>query len=205
VPKPAFQKTGKSQENFPFQSAFIGVHLQFYFDSSPRLIALARNMVVMGGIVWEGSEVSRNPRQGVSYRRMKKRYAILGLVVLVLSGLKGYGPLSGIVGLGEDKSIASAFQNHQSGVQVTGEGVVLKVLPDDTDGSRHQRFILKLSSGQSILIAHNIDLAPRIPALKVGEQVAFHGVYEWSAEGGVVHWTHDDPSGRHTAGWVRRR
>lgn len=108
-------------------------------------------------------------------------------------------------GVGGDGAIVDAYQEQRSGVQVTGEGVVVNVLPDDNDGSRHQRFILKLSSGHTLLIAHNIDLAPRIPSLRTGDRVGFHGVYEWNPKGGVVHWTHDDPRGRHPAGWVRRR
>lgn len=113
--------------------------------------------------------------------------------------------MGGIAFLGGDEAIGRAYATHQSGVQVTGEGTVVEVLPDDNDGSRHQRFVLKLSSGQTVLIAHNIDLASRIPALRVGERVGFHGVYEWNSEGGVVHWTHGDPNGTHEAGWVRRK
>jgi hypothetical protein len=135
---------------------------------------------------------------------MKKLFGIVVLALVVL-GLRAYGPLAGIAGLGGDRVIAHAYQDHRSGVQVTGKGVVVEVLPDDNDGSRHQRFILKLSSGHKLLIAHNIDLAPRIPSLTTGDRVAFHGVYEWKPEGGVVHWTHGDPNGRHKAGWVRRR
>jgi hypothetical protein len=75
-------------------------------------------------------------------------------------------------------------------------------LPDDTQGSRHQKFILKLNSGQTILIAHNIDIAPRISTLKVGDHINFYGEYEWNPEGGVVHWTHRDPSGGHEGGWL---
>lgn len=45
-----------------------------------------------------------------------------------------------------------------------GEGVVDRALSDDNDGSRHQRFILRLASGQTLLIAHNIDISLRIQA-----------------------------------------
>lgn len=102
-----------------------------------------------------------------------------------------------------DQAIATAFQAQQSGVQIGGEGMVDRVLADDNDGSRHQRFILKLASGQTLLIAHNIDLAPRIAALQSGDRVAFYGQYEWNAEGGVIHWTHRDPQGQHAAGWLQ--
>jgi hypothetical protein len=100
-------------------------------------------------------------------------------------------------------AIQAAFNEHRSGVQVQGEGVVSRLLADDSDGSRHQRFILTLPTGQTLLVAHNIDLARRIGSLKLGDSVAFKGVYEWNAKGGVVHWTHRDPSGRHEVGWLR--
>ena len=100
-------------------------------------------------------------------------------------------------------AIEAAFNEQRSGVQVQGEGVVSKILADDTDGSRHQRFILTLPSGQTLLVAHNIDLASRITLLKLGDSVEFNGVYEWNAKGGVIHWTHHDPAGHHEAGWLR--
>jgi len=102
-----------------------------------------------------------------------------------------------------DEALARAFEHRLSDIRVEGRGVVAGILPDDDDGSRHQRFILRLASGQTVLVAHNIDLAPRIGSLRVGDPVAFSGVYEWNSRGGVIHWTHDDPGGFHPAGWLR--
>ena len=99
--------------------------------------------------------------------------------------------------------LKQAFENEQSDIQVEGEGTVWKTLPDDNKGTRHQRFILKLSSGQTLLVAHNIDLANKIKGLKKGDKVAFYGEYEWSEQGGVIHWTHHDPAGRHEDGWLK--
>ena len=104
-----------------------------------------------------------------------------------------------------EAAIASAFSNRSSNLQVSGQGVVTKILPDDTSGSRHQRFILKLPSGQTLLVAHNIDLAPRISSLRVGDAVQFYGEYEWNQKGGVLHWTHRDSRGSHVAGWLRHQ
>ena len=106
---------------------------------------------------------------------------------------------------GTSDAIEIAYNNRQSDVQVQGQGVVSRVLPDDRDGSRHQRFILELDSGQALLIAHNIDLAPRISGLNKGDTVAFYGEYEWNSKGGVIHWTHNDPNGRHVDGWLKHR
>ncbi|WP_162812276.1 DUF3465 domain-containing protein [Vibrio cholerae] len=102
-----------------------------------------------------------------------------------------------------DAVLQQAYQSQQSDLQVQGVGQVVKVLPDDNDGSRHQKFILKLNSGQTLLVAHNIDLAPRIPNLKVGDSVEFYGEYEWNKKGGVLHWTHKDPQNRHAHGWLK--
>ncbi|ELA3117983.1 DUF3465 domain-containing protein [Vibrio vulnificus] len=102
-----------------------------------------------------------------------------------------------------DAVLQQAYQSQQSDLQVQGFGQVAKVLPDDNDGSRHQKFILKLNSEQTLLVAHNIDLAPRIPNLKVGDSVEFYGEYEWNKKGGVLHWTHKDPQNRHAHGWLK--
>ena len=77
-----------------------------------------------------------------------------------------------------------------------------RVLSDDREGSRHQRFIVRIEGRVSVLVAHNIDLAPRVPVAP-GDSVELRGEYEWTARGGVLHWTHHDPAGRHAAGWIR--
>ena len=102
----------------------------------------------------------------------------------------------------DDNPIGRAFASRTSDIQVEGEGTVIRVLSDDLEGSRHQRFIVELASGQTLLISHNIDVAPRIGGLKVGDGVRFNGEYVWNEKGGVIHWTHHDPRGRHVAGWV---
>lgn len=144
---------------------------------------------------------------------MKK---ILLITAIVAAIYVGYGKTNGFSQPSTSPAIqtnaehASAFNTVQAaikeqkrGAYVLGEGVVSKLLADDNDGSHHQRFILALPSGQTILVAHNIDLAHRIATLKAGDAVAFKGVYEWNAKGGVVHWTHRDPGGRHQAGWLK--
>ena len=102
-----------------------------------------------------------------------------------------------------DELLRQAYQQQRSDLQIEGEGTVLKLLADDNRGSRHQRFIIRLDSGQTLLVAHNIDLAPKIENLKVGDKISFLGEYEWNNKGGTLHWTHRDPRGRHVAGWIK--
>lgn len=104
-----------------------------------------------------------------------------------------------------DSAILQAYRNQQSNLQVHGNGIVSKVLADDRQGSQHQRFILSLPSGITVLVAHNIDLAPRINRLQKGDRVSFYGEYEWNNKGGVIHWTHHDPNGQHAPGWLEHQ
>jgi hypothetical protein len=99
--------------------------------------------------------------------------------------------------------VQSRLGANESNTQVQGVGVVDRVLADDNEGSHHQRFILRLASGQTLLVAHNIDLAPRVAGLESGDTVEFNGEYEWNEKGGVIHWTHRDPANQHVAGWLK--
>src|SRR5215813_2166651 len=92
-----------------------------------------------------------------------------------------------------EQSIIAAVRDHAKHVQVEGEGTVIKLLPDDLEGDRHQRILLRLANGGTLLIAHNIDLAARVEGLREGDTVQFYGEFEWNDKGGVVHWTHHDP------------
>lgn len=101
--------------------------------------------------------------------------------------------------------VEEAFASHQRNVMVSGEGRVIRVLPDDREGHPHQKCIVQLNSGITILIAHNIALAPRIESLRSGDTLAFKGEYVWSHKGGTVHWTHHDPKQAHPDGWLRHQ
>jgi hypothetical protein len=109
---------------------------------------------------------------------------------------------------GSDGGIAELFRRRQSDVIVQASGTIAKVLPDDNEtadgSSRHQRFIVRLPGEGTILLSHNIDLAPRVPAAD-GDTITFKGEYEWTDRGGVVHWTHHDPRRQRPGGWVEHR
>jgi len=99
-------------------------------------------------------------------------------------------------------SVAAAFRSHAHAAIVEGSGRVAKLLADDRQGSRHQRFLVRVDGGPTILVAHNIDLAERVTPLHAGDVVRFRGEYVWNAKGGILHWTHADPEGRREGGWI---
>ena len=136
---------------------------------------------------------------------MKKLYFILifGAILLgcsndIIDDEKSY--LSN-----DDYILKSAFENKQHDLQVHGSGHVQMLLADDNTGIRHQRFIIKLSSTQTLLIAHNIDISTKIDTLRVNDTIEFYGIYEWNNKGGVIHWTHNDPNGVHKDGWLKHK
>ena len=100
-------------------------------------------------------------------------------------------------------SASELFVKELSDQIVEGEGRVIRLLADDNEGSRHQKFLIEIEDGQTLLFAHNIDLAPRIDSLKVGDTVQFIGEYEYNDKGGLVHWTHVDLEGQHVDGWIK--
>lgn len=100
------------------------------------------------------------------------------------------------------EALEQAIAKRRSGVWVEGEGTIVRLLPDDRTGDRHQLCLVELPGGHTIKIAHNVDLAPKLP-WKKGDELAFRGRFEWNAKGGVVHWTHHDPGGRREGGWLK--
>ncbi len=129
------------------------------------------------------------------------------ILPLVIIGVVAYLYVTDIsVGLSVDAKdivLSEAFENRKSNIQISHQGRVVKLLSDDNKGARHQRILVLLKSGQTLLIAHNIDLAPRVENLKVGTTLFFTGEYEWNDKGGVIHWTHRDPRNRHQPGWLK--
>jgi hypothetical protein len=104
----------------------------------------------------------------------------------------------------DDAAIVSDFHNHQSNVEVTADGTVVRLLPDRTSSTgTHEQFIIKLSSGEiTIEVEHNISIASRAP-VAVGDHLIVHGEYVWNPQGGLIHFTHHDPRGTHEGGYIQ--
>ncbi|MDH3900127.1 MAG: DUF3465 domain-containing protein [Gammaproteobacteria bacterium] len=134
---------------------------------------------------------------------LRRGFSVPLLVALLLLAwyLNQYDETTPVPATG-DGTVEQAFAGKRSGVWVDTGGRVARLLADDNEGSRHQRFILEMDSGHTLLVSHNIDLADRVPVRK-GERLNLRGRYEWNERGGVVHWTHHDPDGSMQGGWIR--
>ncbi len=114
---------------------------------------------------------------------------------------EGFPPtVGGVATSDSDEALRAAVASRRSGVWLEARATVLRTLRDDTRGDRHQRFLLTVGTG-TVLVAHNIDLAPRVP-VEPGTEIRLRGRFEWNDRGGVIHWTHHDPAGRRRGGWI---
>lgn len=93
------------------------------------------------------------------------------------------------------------YGSEHDSTMIEDHGVVVRIYPDDNEGSRHQRFVIRLNTGQTLLIVHNIDLVERVPIM-LEDSIEFRGEYEFNEKGGLVHWTHHDPVGEREGGWI---
>lgn len=101
----------------------------------------------------------------------------------------------------DDHEVVQAQSAGQRDAEVSGLCVVRKLLRDDTVAPRHQRFLLELTNGSTVLVAHNTDLAPRVP-IEEGDQLVIHGSFIYNPKGGVIHLTHHATSARHEGGYI---
>jgi len=99
-------------------------------------------------------------------------------------------------------SLDDAIARRLVDVWVEGEGRVRRLLEDDREGVPHQRLLVDVGRGRTVLVVHNLDVAERVPA-REGDEVRFRGEFQWNERGGLVHWTHRDPEGRREGGFVR--
>ena len=102
-----------------------------------------------------------------------------------------------------ESAIMNAFRAKRSDVQINFTGRIKFMLPYDDDPPRHQQWVMELSNGHTVKVAHNTDLAPKVPGIDRGDTVTVYGEYEYNEKGGVIHWTHHDPRKRHIGGYVQ--
>jgi hypothetical protein len=104
----------------------------------------------------------------------------------------------------DNNAVCGAYSATRSHVEVVADGTITRLLGLQAGRvSPHEGFLFRLASGCNLLVRveANTDLTGPIP-LTVGEHVLVKGEYEYYPLGGVIHWTHRDPRGRHEGGYI---
>jgi hypothetical protein len=101
----------------------------------------------------------------------------------------------------DDSQVIEAQEEHLNKVELTVRAKVKKILPTDTEGLPHERFLLELSNRTTVLVAHDLKMAPSVP-IQEGDMPIIRGEYIWNERGGVIHWTHHTDTPRHEGGWI---
>jgi hypothetical protein len=128
-------------------------------------------------------------------------FALVGWLVLLCTGCRSTTGKPVAPSVTDDSQIV-AFQNeHRMNTEVTGKVRVYKLLREDDEGLKHERFLVMLSDGTTVLVAHSLDKAPPVP-VSPEDDIIIHGEYVWNQKGGVIHWTHHSDTPRHEGGWI---
>jgi hypothetical protein len=127
----------------------------------------------------------------------KRRFAIVALTCVSLGACA-------TTQAPDDAAVCAAYSAGRSGVEVVAAGRVTQVFgirPGRT--SPHEGFLVRLNAGCALVVRVevNTDFTGAIP-LASNQQVAVKGEYEYYPRGGVIHWTHHDPRGRHENGFI---
>lgn len=99
------------------------------------------------------------------------------------------------------KTVQDAYRYHQTDVMAEVTGTVARILVDDRDDTRNQKFIMRLANGQSLLVLHDQVSSDRVP-VKIDDTVLVRGEYQWTETGGTLRFTQRDYSPRRMHGWI---
>jgi hypothetical protein len=104
-------------------------------------------------------------------------------------------------------AVYDAWRYHRAHLEVTADGSVARILGTRRGPSGvHEGFLLHLRGagghGLTVRVEDNVDITGPIP-LTEGDDVEVRGEYIYDPRGGLIHYTHRDPGGRHAGGYVR--
>lgn len=123
---------------------------------------------------------------------------VLAALTLVWQSRPGYEVKSGFAALDE------AHRYRQTGFMAEVDGTVARILMDDKEDPRNQKFTMRLTNGQMLLVTHDQEAAGRVP-VSVGDPVLVRGEYVWTETGGTLRHTQRDYSTRRLHGWIDHR
>lgn len=125
--------------------------------------------------------------------------------ILAFAGVLGLSACAGAQQTPDNGAVCRIYSAQQSRAEVVADGTVIDVLGTRRGPSGdHEGFLLRLNGGCDLLVRveTNVDLTGPVP-LRASQRVVVKGEYEYDPMGGVIHWTHHDPRGRHDGGFVR--
>jgi len=139
---------------------------------------------------------------GRKKRKSRKILIIFALVVVVVIALAlvwqsrpGYDIDPGF------NTVQDAYRYRQTGMMAEVTGTVARILVDDRNEPDLQKFIIRLPSGQSLLVVHNQRIAERVP-VAANDTVVVRGEYQWTETGGALRHTQRDYTPRRRHGWI---
>jgi hypothetical protein len=128
---------------------------------------------------------------------MRKAVGAAAVAAAVFAGCSG-------TATPDDAAVCSAFHDGRSHVEVVADGKVVRALGTAPGRvSPHEGFLMRLTSGCNVVVRveANTDFTGTFP-IAPGDGVVVKGEYEFYPIGGVIHWTHRDPRGRHEGGYI---
>ncbi len=119
------------------------------------------------------------------------------LAVLVLLSSQGAFAL-----VNDDTALIQAIHQDQNVNYIEGgKMVVERVLPDDTQGLPHQKWLVRLSDNSTLELVYNSDMGSRVP-VNVGDVMSAGGQLIMAQQGPLLHWLHSDPKQHRPDGYV---
>jgi hypothetical protein len=131
----------------------------------------------------------------------------------ILAALAAASAVAGCAGGGGsdagNAAVYDAWRAQRSNVEVTASGAVARIFGTRLGRSgEHEGFLLHLRGaaghGLTVRVEDNVDITGPIQ-LQTGDDVEVRGEYIFDPSGGIVHYTHHDPRGHHSSGYVKVR
>jgi hypothetical protein len=166
-------------------------------------LLLATVLLVSSNTIFSGcaqTDINQSTSNSTSTRERPPSYTKIGPGTLSTTSAISSVTAETSAGINEAE-VAAAQNNRASHVAVTCTLPVKRMLRPDDKGEKHEKFLLQMSNGTTILVAHNVSRAPSVP-LEAGDIVTVHGEYIWNEKGGVIHWTHASDTPRHQGGYI---